>query len=133
MTKTRPPQALRFSYRRGERETRVTGDEPQGTMGRVLFLSSFARTFSSRERRPGTRQAKTDLSDLECNNVTSCCVRLYVAKSVNGFKLCATTRNNMQKDVQTGATCNIQQCWVLSANNVVNGCLGLKHTENVEK
>jgi len=30
-----PPQALRFSHRRGERETRVTGDEPEGTMGRV--------------------------------------------------------------------------------------------------
>ena len=30
-----PPQALRFSHGRGERETRVTGDEPQGTMGRV--------------------------------------------------------------------------------------------------
>ena len=30
-----PPKALRFSHRRGERETRVTGDEPQGTMGRV--------------------------------------------------------------------------------------------------
>ena len=30
-----PPQALRFSHHRGERETRVTGDEPQGTMGRV--------------------------------------------------------------------------------------------------
>ena len=29
------PQALRFSHGRGERETRVTGDEPQGTMGRV--------------------------------------------------------------------------------------------------
>ena len=28
-----PPQALRFSHRRGERETRVTGDEPQATMG----------------------------------------------------------------------------------------------------
>ena len=30
-----PPQALRFSHGRGERETRVTGDEPQGTMERV--------------------------------------------------------------------------------------------------
>ena len=30
-----PPQALRFSHRRRERETRVTGDEPQGSMGRV--------------------------------------------------------------------------------------------------
>ena len=34
-TRLPPPQALRFSHRRGERETRVTGDEPQGTMGRV--------------------------------------------------------------------------------------------------
>ena len=77
--------------------------------------------------------AKTDLSDLECNNVASCYVRLYVAKSLNGFKLCATTRNNMQKDVQAGATCNIQQCWELSANNVVSVCSGLKHPEKVEK
>ena len=30
-----PPQALRFWRRRGERETQVTGYEPQGTMGRV--------------------------------------------------------------------------------------------------
>ena len=30
-----PPQAFRFSHRRGERETRMTGDAPQGTMGRV--------------------------------------------------------------------------------------------------
>ena len=28
-------QALLFSHGRGERETRVAGDEPQGTMGRV--------------------------------------------------------------------------------------------------
>ena len=49
-----------FFYGRGERETRVTGDEPQGTMGRVQkgvsFPPSFARTFSSKERRLGTRQ-----------------------------------------------------------------------------
>ena len=51
-----PPQALCFSHGRGERETRVTGDEPQGTMGRVSFPPSFARTFSSKERRLGTRQ-----------------------------------------------------------------------------
>ena len=44
-----PPQALRFSHGRGERETRVAGDEPQGTMGRV----ETART--SKERRLGTR------------------------------------------------------------------------------
>ena len=34
-----PPQALHFSQGRGERETRVTGDELQGTMGRVQTLS----------------------------------------------------------------------------------------------
>ena len=39
----------------------VTGDEPQGTMGRVQtpvvsFPPSFARIFSSNERRLGTRQ-----------------------------------------------------------------------------
>ena len=58
-----PPQALRFLHGRGERETRVTGDEPQGTMGRVQTAGeapsrplspSFART--SKERRLGTRQ-----------------------------------------------------------------------------
>ena len=40
---------------------RVIGDEPQGTMGRVqtavvFFPPSFARTFSWKERRLGTRQ-----------------------------------------------------------------------------
>ena len=30
-----PPQALRFSLGRGERETRGSVDEPQGTVGRV--------------------------------------------------------------------------------------------------
>ena len=51
-----PPQALPFSHGWGERETRVTGDESQGTMGRVQtarsawrspvvsFPPSFART-----------------------------------------------------------------------------------------
>ena len=41
-----PPQALRFSHGRGERETRVTGDEPQGTIP----------LRAHRERRLGTRQ-----------------------------------------------------------------------------
>ena len=38
----------------------MTGDEPQGTMGRVQTVvsipPSFARTVSSKERRLGTRQ-----------------------------------------------------------------------------
>ena len=39
------PQALRFSHRRGERETQVTGDEPQGTMGRVQTARCLLPTF----------------------------------------------------------------------------------------
>ena len=46
--------------------------------------------------------------------------------SVRGPKLCATTRNNMQQGVQTDATCNIQQCWELLANDVASVCTGLK-------
>ena len=38
-----PPQALRFSHGRGERETRVTGDGLQGTMGRVQTTGHFHR------------------------------------------------------------------------------------------
>ena len=48
--------------------------------------------------------------DCTFNIVGSCCVRLH------GFKLCATTPNNTQqtcnRECQTDATCNIQQCCV---------------------
>ena len=66
-------------------------------------------------------------------NVGSCWL-----KSLTGFKLCATTSNNMQQGVQSNATCNIQQCWELLANillrpfargftpnNVASLCTGL--------
>ena len=52
-----------------------------------------------------------------------CCVRLHRAKSLTGFKLCATTRNDIQQHatgVQTDATCNIQQCWELLVKNVAS-------------
>ena len=52
-------------------------------------------------------------------------VRLHVAKSLTGFKLCTTTANNMQRDVQTDAACNIQQCWEMMANYVASVCTGL--------
>ena len=51
-----------------------------------------------------------------------CCVRLRGAKGLTGFKLWATTRNNMQQRAQTDATCNIQQCWELLVNNVASVC-----------
>ena len=34
------------------------------------------------------------------NIVGSCCIRLYVAKSLTGFKLCATTCNRISKRTQ---------------------------------
>ena len=56
-------------------------------------------------------------------NVGSCWL-----KNLTGFKLCATTSNNMQQGVQTDATCNMQQCWELLANNVASVCTGLHTT-----
>ena len=42
-----PPQALCFSHGRGERETRVTGHEPQGTIGKVQ-TEGYRPLFPSR-------------------------------------------------------------------------------------
>ena len=54
----------RFVFRMAEASAKqVTGDESQGTMGRVqTALRSFARTFSSKERRLGTRQGEVAVS-----------------------------------------------------------------------
>lgn len=58
------PQVLRFRTlvgNKGERETRVTGDEALGTKGRrkrrnvFSFPPSFRCKFTPRERQPGTR------------------------------------------------------------------------------
>ena len=59
------------------------------------------------------------------NIVGNCFVRLFVAKSLTGFKRWATTSNIMQQGVQTDATCNIQQSWELLANDVASVCTGL--------
>ena len=53
------------------------------------------------------------------NNVASVCTGL---KSLTGLKLCPTTHNNMQQGEKTGATCYIQQCWELLANNFKSVC-----------
>ena len=52
------------------------------------------------------------------DNVGIRCIRLQVVERLPGFKLCATTLNNMQQGAQTDATYNIQQFWELLANNV---------------
>ena len=83
--------------------------------------------------------APTMLEEL-CKRIQHCCATLRRSrnkisvgscwlKSLTGFKLCATTPNNMQQAVQTDATCNIQH-WELLANNVASVCTGL-NTFNV--
>ena len=68
-----------------------------------------------------------------CKRIQHCCATLRRSrnkrnvgscwlKSLTGFKLCATTSNNMQQGVQTDETCNILQCWDLLANNVASVC-----------
>ena len=52
MGRVQPPQALRFLHGRGERETRMTGDEPQGTMGRVQTAGEALRRSASRPLSP---------------------------------------------------------------------------------
>ena len=59
-----------------------------------------------------------------CKRIQHCCATLRRSrnkrnigscwlKTLTGFKLSATTSNNMKQGVQTDATCNIQQCWKL--------------------
>ena len=50
-------------------------------------------------------------------NVGSCWL-----KSLTGFKLCATTSNNIQQHATADARCNIQQCWELLVSNVASVC-----------
>ena len=61
-----PPQALRFSHRRGERETRVTGDEPEETMGRVTrcLLPAFLCVHIFIERKTSRYEAGSDTSSV---------------------------------------------------------------------
>ena len=80
--------------------------------------------------------APTMLGEL-CKRIQHCCAKLRRSrnkrnvgscwlKSLTGFKLCATTRNNMQQGVQTDVTCNIQQYWGLLTNNVASFCTAFK-------
>ena len=69
-----------------------------------------------------------------CKRIQHCCAMLrrsrnkrnvgscWWLKSLTCFKLCATTFNNMQRGVQTDATCNIQQCLEFLVNNVSFVC-----------
>ena len=57
-----------------------------------------------------------------------CCIHLHGPKSLTGFKLYATNANKCQHCcgfMQPDATCWVQQCCVLFANNVASVCMGL--------
>ena len=85
--------------------------------GEIISVSTSSKATCKR-----TQQFPTLLG----SNVESCYVRLHVAKSLTGFKLCATTHNNMQKGVQADATCNIKQYWELLAIDVASVRSGLR-------
>ena len=65
-----------------------------------------------------------------CTQTDATTPNIVWAKTLTGFKLCATTPNNTQQGVQTDPTCNIQQCLELLAYNVAFICKAvMKATE----
>ena len=56
-------------------------------------------------------QTDATLPILLANNGGSCCVRLHAAKSLTGFKLCATTCNRVWKRTQHVTSNNVGSCW----------------------
>ena len=76
-----PPQALRFSHRRGKRETRVTGDEPQGY--RRLSPSRLPlRAHFHRERETSRYEAGDD-TYLFVTNMSFCYLEVISSLYVN--------------------------------------------------
>ena len=49
----------------------------------------------------------------------------FLAQKFDRFQILRNNSNNMQQGVHTDATCNIQQCWELLANNVASVFVGL--------
>ena len=62
------------------------------------------------------RAVQTDLTSLRYASAITEQKKCWdlIAEKFDRFQ---TLRNNMQKGVHTDATCNIQQCWELLANN----------------
>ena len=80
-----PPQALRFSHGRGERETRVTGDEPQGTMGRVQTAPSRLPLRAHRRETSGYEAAQAPFCQLQVLICLLYLVSLALFGLVTGF------------------------------------------------
>ena len=49
----------------------------------------------------------------------------FLAQKFDRFQILRNNSNNMQQGVHTDATCNIQQCWELLANNVASVSMGI--------
>ena len=88
---------------------RVTSDEPQGTMGRVQspvvsFPPSFARTFSSKERRLGTRQVllwviieSVCIDSRGILSTPACDVHVQLKTNGTAIKIAKKTTNNQDR------------------------------------
>ena len=63
-------------------------------LGSGLWISSDLKDVE--KSAPDTVNPRLTTSNI----VGSCCIRLYVAKSLTGFKLCATTCNRVSKRTQ---------------------------------
>ena len=87
----------------------MTGDEPQGTMGRVQspvvsFPPSFARTFSSKERRLGTRQVllwviieSVCIDSRGILSTPACDVHVRLKTNGTAIKIAKKTTNNQDR------------------------------------
>ena len=76
--------------------------------GYHVYVPRCARvTFSLQLRENGRNNSQ------HCwpNIAGSCCVRLHVAKSLNGFKLCTTTCNSECKQTRHVTSNNVGSCW----------------------
>ena len=86
---------------------------------RATHLHELFLTSSLKLRANG--RSNSHRWELLANNVPSVCTGLKVWPVSNFAQQLPTTRSNMQQGVHTDATCNIQQCWELLANNGVHG------------
>ena len=97
-------------------------------VGRI-WPRRLRRPFVIRVRGPSTAggAVQTDhyilRQSLIKRDVGSCWLKVWQVS--NFAQHLRTTRNNMQRSVQTDATCNIQQCWELLANNPASVCTRL--------
>ena len=101
-----------------------------GNVKRPIMLCPFARGFMSKTQVKASSGFNIFASflwsvKLRANGRSNSQLLPTCAKRLTGFKLCATTPNNLQQSVQTDATCNIRQYWELLANSVVSVCTGL--------